>query len=215
MLFVLLCTFALTPPGESPVIDGHLNEAEWGTFDVQDVADGGAVKLRQDSQYLYIAIQSNIDTVSHVYLTDGKEIHVLHASASLGRAVYKPAGDHWQRTESFTWEVRDPAIRKRFNITQDHKEEQQQYLARYGWLAKTYMMGDKKAGEFQIAKSYLAGRRLAVSFNHKNSAGKPGIINYPEKASVAPADQEKKLLYGEAPEAVTFSTENWLDLSKQ
>ncbi len=196
-------------------LDGTLDAAEWGEFDEESVARGGLVKFRQDKDHLIIGIKSNLRSVGHVYLFDGERIQVLHASASLGKAVYAKEGRMWKRQSDFEWAVRDPRIRERLNISTDHGEEQQAYLAEQGWLVNTMMMGEESEIEIMLSKKILGeGTRLALGFHHRDARGRQNIVHFPSGANVAPPAYEEPLFYGSAPETASFRTKNWLEVSQ-
>ncbi len=194
-----------TPPF---VIDGVLNDAGW---QVESWNEPRVVK-REDADYVYFGIHSNILTTIHLYLKQGDEIHVLHASASLGRAVYRQEGETWKVTEKFVWEVRDPAIRHHFDLPMSYGDDAAAYLAKNQWLANTVLMGEINQGEFRISKDYLRkhGPIHAISFNMRNpETGKRQVAHYPKDAEIAPLAEEALLLRGETPEQVSFNPKGW------
>lgn len=195
-------------------LDGKLEEVEWGGFDEDRVARGGQIKFRQDADYLLIGIKSNQQTVAHVYLFNGEKVQVLHASASLGRAIYAPDGRGWKLLSPFEWEVRDPRIRERFKITLDHGEERQNYLAEEGWLINTVFMGGQGEIEIMLSKKMLKeqGTRIALGFYHQDAQGRQNMVHFPRGANVAPLAHEAALFNGDTAEMINFRTRGWLEV---
>lgn len=197
----------IQPPARPIVLDGRLDPAEWGLSSPQ-VPPGGDVHLRADDRFVYFGVRGNAVHSVHLYLAAGEEVHVLHASGSLGRAVYRKAGgDLWNATSPFEWKVRDPRIR-RPEDPPDVEAERRLYLGSQGWAANTVMTGERGQVEFQLDRAYIErqGAKIALVYFWQEADGKTRIVHWPEGAEVAP--EEEKLLMGETGPA-RLTTRGW------
>lgn len=216
-LFTLLCAGCATPrtapfaaPPATIVLDGQASPAEWRIPEA--VPEAGDVHLRVDEDFLYLAVRSNKVRPVHLYLGRPDEVHVLHASGSLGRAVYRRAvtGD-WELTQSFVWQVRDPRFGRQAGAPEVERERSD-YLHSQGWAANTIGMGVAGQVEFKVARQYLeqAATQLAVSYFWEAADGTEQIRHWPGEAEITPA--ERPLLMGESVPA-DFRLQGWLPVS--
>lgn len=93
------------PKSARITVDGKMSEDEWKDALAQELRGGGQLKLNHDGEYLQIGLKDDKAGLSHVYLTDGKDIFVLHSSARLAIAVYQKEGEIWQPIQKFNWEL--------------------------------------------------------------------------------------------------------------
>lgn len=186
-------------------VDGYLTAREWG-----DAIPEG-VTVREDDEWLYFGVRSNVRTTIHLYLRDKDTLKVMHASASLGTAVYQKGESGWDLKEPYVWEVRDPVIRARFEAPVGLEREAFEYARTRGWLASTMLMGGDHDAELKVSKKVLAQHEgYAVGWWRKNEAsGKREIAHYPASAVVTGFEQEQLLFRGESPESVSFQPEGW------
>jgi len=193
------------------LIDGTLTSREWGDYQ-KEAANHSGILVREDEDWVYFGMKSNIMTTLHLYLQSKDEIRVLHASASLGTAVYRRGEETWNMVEPFQWEVRDPLIRASFNLPHTFGDEAREYAKNNGWLASTMVMGANWEAELKISKKYLKekGQRLALSYYRENEeTGKRELIHYPDSAEITSPEAEATLLGGEAPDTVPFNPQGW------
>jgi hypothetical protein len=161
-----------------------------------------------DARYLYVAVRGNAGTPVHLYLANAEEVHVLHASGSLGRAVYRSGpGGEWELVAPFEWRVRDPSFRRAPDAP-DVELERAQYLKDQGWAANTVLMGTPGQVEFQVERGYLErqGAQLAVSYLWHAPDGTEQLRHWPESAEVTA--EELPLLMGESAPA-RFTVRGW------
>ena len=186
------------PRGSTVTIDGKMNEDEWKDALTQDLKNGGSIKLKHDGEFLQIGLQGGKTGLSHVYLTDGKDVFVLHASAALGMAVYRKEGEVWNPTQKFKWELRDQST----NI-----EASSSYLKANGWLASVSAMTATDR-EYKVSVKFKEGdnfRLVAVYYNNPIS---PQF--FPQ--TIADDTLKQQLLFGSEPTKLSFKTEQWATL---
>ena len=90
--------------GRAPKIDGTFHEEEWK--DATKLERGrGDIYLKHDEKKLYIAFVGEQGGIASVFVKLGDKIKVLHASGSMGTAVYKPTADgkQWELERGFKW----------------------------------------------------------------------------------------------------------------
>ncbi len=190
------------PVGPAIDLDGRIGAEEWQGALRQPLGVGGELFLRSDEHHLYLGLRGTEDGWSHVYLEDGEELVVRHASAALGSARY--ARDDlglWQPLQAFPergeWALRDPGL------TPERRAERQAFLAREGWVASNNTMG-KRECELVLARKGLGRRpRLAVVF--VSDPAKP--LAWP--ATLADACVQPALLAGTTPADLVFRPESW------
>ena len=86
--------------------DGVVSEGEWNGAEQTDVGNGNSVLLKRENDVLFVALRSaTVPVWSHLYLSDGKRVKVMHASAALGAINYKLADGLW-RTDDKSFCVR-------------------------------------------------------------------------------------------------------------
>jgi hypothetical protein len=196
----------IPPPSAAIVLDGRVTPEEWGIS--ESIPPQGDVHLRMDARYLYVAVRGNSARPVHLYLASAEEVHVLHASGSLGRAVYRSEpGGAWELVAPFEWRVRDPAF-ARAPDAPDVELERAQHLQDQGWAANTVATGRPGQVEFQVERSYLErqGAGLAVSYLWREPDGSERIRHWPDSAEVTP--EEFRLLMGESVPA-QFTPRGW------
>ena len=97
--------------GNAPLIDGTLSPGEWDAALQESFTDGSQVSLLVSGNRLYLSIHDKpLDVIiGNVYINRDEAVSILHASAALGSAVYKKAGESWTMTKDFSWSCRDRA----------------------------------------------------------------------------------------------------------
>ena len=196
------------------VLDGRVGADEWGV--ATSIPEGGDVLTKAHGDRLYLAARTNVALPVHVYLGradgSGEEVQVLHASASLGRTVYRRAvGGEWELADPFAWEVLDPALGSIADSV-GLEAERSAYLARDGWAANTMFMGSPGEVEFALSRSYIDDFELiAMSYIWLAPDSIEHIRHWPASAEITP--REYDLLMGEGVPA-DFALESWMELGR-
>lgn len=150
----------VTPPlafGEPVVVDGRVSASEWEGARSVDLPTG-TLLLQERDGFLELALRTPPLFVASLCVQSGDAVHVLHASAAVGRASYTRGADGWALVHEFDWQLRGtgdgPAPRA----------EHDRYLAAEGWVANTVPSGTPGETEFRIALDRFGrdGLRLAV-----------------------------------------------------
>lgn len=151
-MFILALALTATlnvPRAAAPVIDGTIVAEEWKSATRVELTNGGHALLQHDGTFLYVAITGPRTGIASLCMPSGKEVHVLHASAALGTAVFKNS----RATRDFVWtnrDTKDAAARDKF-------------LAAEHWFANATPRGSLER-EMQIE---LLGRKeipLTIAF---------------------------------------------------
>ena len=188
------------PKGSPPAVDGKISADEWRDAARQELIGGGELRLKHDGAHLYVGIRGLKPGWSHVYVTDGDAVHVLHASAALGTAIYRQgASGAWQPIQSFTWAMRGTS----------HTEEAiAAFLEANGWYANNNRMGNPTEFEFKITRRFLKGDtpRLTVAF----AADAKSPQYWP--ATISDDCLKQELLFGKTPPDLKFNMASWAKL---
>ena len=196
-----------TPPtevasGKAPTIDGTLGEDEWKDAVPLELDPVGEAYLLQDDDALYVGLKVGDNCIPSLALMHQEKVHVLHASASLGTAVYERADGHWKPTRRFTWRCRNGL---------QSGDECAKFLADEGWYATTTQDGRRGQAEYRIERSLLSGEtvRLAIVVCR--------LQPQPMRACVWPEDvrdgtRNQNLLFGKA-ETLDFEPHTWARLA--
>lgn len=187
------------PFGKAGAIDGKVDAQEWADAARHDLANGVTTWLKTDGSYVYLAMRGTKQAWSHVYLNDGKssDVSVIHASAALGRIVYKQDEKKlWQPQNDFAWEVRERV---------PNSAVMDAYLAKSGWVASNNNMGNANEVEYKLAVS-ASDVRLAIALMQ---VGVP-TTHFP--ASLTDGTIQQKLLEGNAVRDVKFDVSQWTHL---
>jgi hypothetical protein len=135
------------PRGPAVTIDGRVDDAEWRNALRIEHPAGTMVRLMRDADHLYFGVTSERQGFASLCVATNNEVHVLHASAALGRVTYRPRGDAWQSPDTaFSYGMRNTAL------DATAQSQRAAYLGENGWVASTVRMGnDGRSQELQIA----------------------------------------------------------------
>jgi hypothetical protein len=192
------------PAGTAPAIDGVVAPEEWAAAHVIDLDAGAKLHLIHDDRNLYLAV-SGVPAkrfgLACVFIADAARVHVLHASAKIGSALYAPAGARLDpQSKQYAWKDADTLMR----------EEQ--------WVAS--ISGDGSSREFGIALAKLAlapgavSAPIAIGYLYREKEedeDMSGILTWP--AGIGDAVANKQVLGGWNPEQMQFAHERWARLS--
>ncbi len=148
--------------GTAPMIDGIFDEGEWDDAGIIQAGEYQQFRIKHDSTNLYFAM---IGDGGNLFFDKGKELHVLHASAQLGSAIYAKSDDSiLSLTQPYSyslWGVQDQPL----DTIHDRMAG---YLAENGWVGS--IGGNKAESEFAISFDWLG-----VAFGSDRFVEIPGI----------------------------------------
>lgn len=191
------------PKGVPISIDGKFSVEEWKDALRQELVGGGEVHLKQDSAYLYICLRGSKQEWSHVYVTRGDTIYVLHASAALGTAIYcRSNGDVWQPLQEFSWTMRDTSL------SREAINAREKFLELHGWVANTVRMGTPGTLEYKIARKFFNNETPLLATVFASEAESPQFWPPALKDDCL----TEKLIFGTTPAGLKFNREGWAKL---
>ncbi|MHC4576917.1 MAG: hypothetical protein ACYTED_05865 [Planctomycetota bacterium] len=187
--------------GEPPTIDGTLATEEWKDALHVELAPEGKAFLLQDDEALYVGLKVGQNCIPSLALLRGEKILVLHASASLGTAVYERSGEGWKATRTFAW---------RCPNGKTSAADRERFLADEGWFATTIGVGRKGEAEYRIERRMLAGKSPTLALVVcRLQPGTPTACVWP--ATVKDGTKDQALLFGRTPD-LDFDPETWARL---
>jgi hypothetical protein len=143
-------------------VDARLAPGEWDGAAVAMLSDGAELRAQHDGRFLYLALRATMPGFPSVCVTDGDAgdvVHVLHASASLGHAVYRRDGAQWSVRTPFSFGLRTR------EDTPEARAERASFLREQGWVATTMYLGDGMQKEMQLPITFLGGQpRIAIAY---------------------------------------------------
>lgn len=195
------------PRGPSVVIDGRIDDAEWRGSAANRLFDGSTLRMLHDGAHLFLGITAARQGFPSVCVAAGDTIRVFHASAALGSVRYTRSAGVWKTSDSeFDYGMRTP------DLSEPAVEERRAYLARNGWLASTFRMGNGRTQELQISID-LVSRTPAIALGYFATAANGGsVMSWPE--SLLPRDgcADEKLVTGHVPPSLRFDPAAWVTL---
>jgi hypothetical protein len=195
-------TTITVPRGSDITIDGKLSAGEWDDALKQELKGGGELRIKHDGTYLYLGLRGLKDGWSHVYLTDGQTIYVLHASAALGSVAYRQSGDAWQTEQKFNWELRDRTM------SEQAVAARAAYLEKNGWVASIHKMGAPAEIEFKIARRMFGGKEPMIAALYADTPTAP--LYWP--ATLKDDCLKDKLIMGNPSGEMKFDRATWARL---
>lgn len=183
------------PKRAAITVDGKMNEDEWKDALTLDLKGGGQLKLSRNGEFLQIGIRGGKAGLSHVYLTDGKDVFVLHASAQLGMAVYRKEGEVWQPIQKFKWGLRDQAGNHPGSLA---------YLKTNGWLASVTVEPSNER-EYKVSTKFKDGGKFRLAAAYVGNPMSPQF--FPN--TITDDTLKPQLLFGSEPVNLHFKLEQW------
>lgn len=188
------------PPKAAPtiVLDGVIDAEEWASASAPEPAPSFELKFLRDAD-LWVGFAAK--AYPHICVFDGTHVRVLHASASLGTAVYERDGDGWVRARAFEWAAKDA---DEANVA---AKQRTAYFDAEGWTGTTMGMGTKGQAELRVRidPATAADAKIAVA-----TFGAGGAATWPDGLSDGCAS--KDLLMGNPPETLEFQPGTWAAL---
>lgn len=186
------------PVAPSVKIDGILGAEEWKAARQVGQAGQRTIRWCHDEKNLFIACEGQ--GIATVFVARGDEIHVLHASARLGRAVYTKQDGAWKLKQGF-----------------DYQPPSDDFWKREKWRASV-AGPEKSAFEFAISIEEFLG----IAPEKKNAKReKPRALPPIAVVLWSPAGKLQlpksgaeeigtpQLLMGHSPESVPFDPTRW------
>lgn len=177
------------------VLDGAVDEREWAQAPTFPLQHGGTVSLQHDSEFVYIGIRPVRQGWTHVYVTRGTSVFVLHASAALGTAVYEAGEDRWKLKQQFNWELRDR------DLTEEAIRRRNEFLLKRNWVGTVSGM-HRTDQEIILRRSAFDG---VIAVVHASDAKSPHF--WPPKLSDGTLHRD--LIFGNAPDSIMFDLSQW------
>lgn len=184
--------------GPTITIDGKIDDAEWKGASAFPAKNGGTVFFAYDGNYLFVGVRGPEQGWSHLYVSEGDEVLVYHASAALGMTSYRPdKAAKWQSSNPFLWELRErvinPELQKKMN----------DYLAKNFWVANNNNTGNRNEIEFKIKPRGDKPVRVGVVF----AVGETGRYFFPE--TLRDDTLKEELVRGNTPPDLKFEPGGW------
>ena len=209
IIFCALLTVPAKPiriaPGSAATIDGKIEEAEWRDASGFDLTGGGRVLFKHDGSYVYVAVRGARAGWTHLYLSEAEsgDIAVLHASAALGKVVYKKDRENlWQPLNEFSWELRDRTF------SEEVRQKQADYVAKNKWTANNNNMGNKAEVEFQLELQDPQNKKFRLAIVYAIDRGTSHFF----PASLADDTLKSELVAGNRVENVRFDRRQWAEI---
>jgi hypothetical protein len=196
------------PRGAPAVIDGRMDETEWGGSALQRLSDGTTIRLRHDGRHLFLGVVSSRQGFTSVCLAQADSIRIFHASAALGSVTYARSAQEWVTGErEFVYGMRNPDLSERA------REERSAYLTSHGWLASTFRMGDGLVQELQFSQAHTSGMRgIGVAF-FVASGDTGSVVTWPGTLALDDGCGNEKLVRGYVPPRLRFEPSGWVALT--
>jgi hypothetical protein len=134
--------------------------------------------------------------VGNVFIQQGDEIRIMHASAALGTAIYARGEERWQQTQAFNWRCR------RTDWSDAAQAEREAFLQDEGWTSINARMGTPNELEYQIK---VSGPSLRLAANLLRSSDPDAKIPWPSDLD----DDCVKPTPGGLPPQMSFSPDQW------
>jgi hypothetical protein len=146
-------------------VDGSLSIREvTDTTQLKTIVNQQRFVIKKSSDFTYIAIRSNTNSMLNAYLIDPNKISVLHASAALGQMDFLKKNDEYIPTKTeFDWIYRDPEV-----WDEKHPEgvdSLKDFYSLFGWTANTWNYGSYREVEMIINNAHFINEtRLIISY---------------------------------------------------
>ncbi len=193
------------PFGSGITVDGGLDQNEWHGAVVLPVEGGpGRVLLKHDGKDLLVGISGSGRGWSHLAVTRGDEVVILHASAALGQAVFRRGEDgKWNPSNEFDWALRN------IGLDEDAEAQRTAYHKAHGWVASTVELRTPNHYEYRVSREVFADGTLSLIY--ATDADSP--IYWP--AGLDDDVRSRELVFGNLPPGVSFDPATWSRLTFQ
>ncbi len=191
------------PRGTAPVLDGTLSEGEWGDALRIPLNDQAHFLLKHADGFLFLGIQATTMGTGSLLLVVGEEVHVLHASAALGTAIYAREGEVWDLRQDFVWQCRT------LGFSNYAQNERARFLGQNGWLGTIGYLGAPTQSEYQIA---WGDEPLILLFLFLEGTDPLQLLSWPLTPEAA--SPYLTLITGPMPTEIRCSLSDWATLER-
>ncbi len=188
-----------------PIIpDGRFTESAW---ERAEVVGNDAIELSivRGPDWLGFGLRTNPLFVATLCVEQGDEVHVLHASAAVGRARYRHDDGMWRLLESFEWALRGT------NDDPVEPDARSAYLAREGWVAHTVQTGRPGHTEF-LLDTRRFDEPVRVSVSLMMAAEPHPVDGWPVEAGQGCAAHDT--VAGPPLGEIVFATDRWIRVER-
>ena len=199
------------PKGSTITVDGVSAEQEWDDATTVDFEGGEYLKMKQDGEYVLLAIKGEKLGISSVAIHAENEVKILHASAGLITAVYNRQGESWVQTEEFRSERQRMVSAEKDNPARIAKN-----LELYGWGANILPLkppvdfDQQTVTEYKISLSLLKNGVSTLSVVFSQRTAKLPLARAPK--GLADDSLLKSMVHGANVEILHFAPDTWLRL---
>ncbi|MBU0596452.1 hypothetical protein KJ567_07200 [Candidatus Bipolaricaulota bacterium] len=186
------------PCGTEPVLDGTIATDEWADAMTVELSPESMLFLKHSAGHLFLAIRAATMGVPSPLIVRGEEVHVLHASAALGTAIYAEQDGTWRLTQTFEWRCRTRGFAAAAIA------ERERFLAEEGWLGTIGYLGAPTEFEYMILLDEEPVRMLVLFMEATDPIQ---LLSWP-----IPADEAGdylEIITGPVPDEVAFDLDQW------
>jgi hypothetical protein len=159
----------------------------------------GHARLAREGDVLHVNMEVENGGIGSLMIQSGDRLWILHASAALGTGIYTRDGDHWRRTQDFTFECRDNADTACRSGFRD----------RAGWIANVEPRGGADR-RFEVdVPRFGTSPRIAIAY----------LLFEPQAVVRWPADVDDDAVslavqQGMLPETIRVRPERWAEVAR-
>ena len=186
------------PEGSAPIVDGTLSSGEWGDALSVPLNEESTLFLKHAHGYLYLAVRATTRGIPSPLIVRGGEVHVLHASAALGTAIYTQEEEMWSLRQGFEWRCRTRGF------TATAVAERDLFLEQEGWLGTIGYLGTPTEFEYMLL---LDKEPLQMLFLFLETTTPFQVLSWPLSPDITASYLE--IITGPIPRETTFNLEIW------
>ena len=185
------------PEGSVPIIDGSLSSDEWADALSLPLNTDSTLFLKYAEGYMFLAVRATTMGIPSPLIVRGDEIHVLHASAALGTAIYTHE-EAWILQQEFAWQCRMRGF------TAAAVAERNHFLEQEGWLGTIGHLGTPTEFEYMIL---LGEEPLQMLFLFLETTRPFQVLSWPLHTDIAASYLE--IITGPIPSEEAFDIDSW------
>jgi len=186
------------PLGTAPTLDGTIVDGEWDDALAIDLSVGARLYLKHADERLFLAVRGETMGIPSPLILRGEDIHVLHASAALGTAIYSLEDGQWIQTQAFRWHCRLTGFS---SVAVAQREE---FLENEGWLGTIGRLGARTHFELMID---LDEPFLQMLFLFMEATSSPVVLSWPLASE--DATPYLPLITGPIPDEIDVDLATW------
>ncbi|MFC1588250.1 hypothetical protein ACFL54_08065 [Planctomycetota bacterium] len=147
--------------GTTPTIDGTIEKREWDGAQKIKMEDGRTILVKHDADCFYVGFIGKGHGIGSIFVLSDDKVNVLHASFSLGTAVYQKEKDNdtWKNIIPFKWD-----------------RDADKCWKNMGWKANMIPTGDKCHMEFAVSFKVLGIKTEDIDIRDKESIPAPTVV---------------------------------------